>query len=112
MHLTEAIIKENPNLTIFKAPSFDARQDILVKQVPKLGMEAALKAIKEWGQDVSRIDPHIMQCAVYIICISVSFKFGDNLLFSIVFVPNLGQKIFSKCGILWICKLSCGYAEK
>lgn len=61
MHLTEAIIKENPNLTIFKAPSFDARQDILVKQVPKLGMEAALKAIKEWGQDVSRIT-HLIFC--------------------------------------------------
>ncbi|XWS25049.1 hypothetical protein CRYUN_Cryun27aG0037300 [Craigia yunnanensis] len=61
MHLTEAIIRENPNLTIYKAPSFDARQDILVKEVPQLGMEAALKAIKEWGQPISKIT-HLIFC--------------------------------------------------
>ncbi|KAK6257648.1 hypothetical protein QUC31_001107 [Theobroma cacao] len=61
MHLTEDIIKENPNLIIYKAPSFDARQDILVTEVPKLGQEAALKAIKEWGQPISKIT-HLIFC--------------------------------------------------
>ncbi|PPS04958.1 hypothetical protein GOBAR_AA15712 [Gossypium barbadense] len=55
MHLNEAMLKENPCLTIYKAPSSDVHQDILVKEVPKLGMEAALKAIKEWGQPFSKI---------------------------------------------------------
>nr|KJB59369.1 hypothetical protein B456_009G252100 [Gossypium raimondii] len=44
MYLTKAMLKENPNLTIYKAPSFDIRQEILATEVPKLGMEAALKA--------------------------------------------------------------------
>ncbi|KAB2083208.1 hypothetical protein ES319_A05G250000v1 [Gossypium barbadense] len=61
MHLSEAMLKENPCLTIYKAPSFDVRQDILVKEVPKLGMEAALKAIKEWGQPISKIT-HLIFC--------------------------------------------------
>ncbi|KAK8642890.1 hypothetical protein V6N13_012215 [Hibiscus sabdariffa] len=33
MHLTEDIINQNPNLVIYKAPSFDARREILVTQV-------------------------------------------------------------------------------
>ena len=36
-------------------PSLDDRLDILVEEVPKLGKEAALAAIKEWGQPVSKI---------------------------------------------------------
>ncbi|KAL4312727.1 hypothetical protein GQ457_01G050540 [Hibiscus cannabinus] len=61
MHLTEAIIKENQNLGVYGAPSFDARQDILVREVPKLGMEAAVKAVGEWGQPVSNIT-HLIFC--------------------------------------------------
>ncbi|XP_052486214.1 chalcone synthase-like [Gossypium raimondii] len=61
MQLSEAMLKENPCLTIYKAPSFDVRQDILVKEVPKLGMEASLKAIKEWGQPISKIT-HLIFC--------------------------------------------------
>ncbi|KAK9015292.1 hypothetical protein V6N11_006406 [Hibiscus sabdariffa] len=61
MHLTEAIIKENQNLGVYGAPSFDARQDILVREVPKLGMEAAVKAVEEWGQSVSNIT-HLIFC--------------------------------------------------
>ncbi|MBA0808457.1 hypothetical protein Gohar_024196, partial [Gossypium harknessii] len=59
--LSEAMLKENPCLTIYKAPSFDVRQDIIVKEVLKLGMEAALKAIKEWGQPISKIT-HLIFC--------------------------------------------------
>ncbi|KAK3022880.1 hypothetical protein RJ639_045970 [Escallonia herrerae] len=44
MHLTEEILKENPKIM---ALSLDARQDMVVVEVPKLGKEAATKAIKE-----------------------------------------------------------------
>ncbi|KAJ6794584.1 putative chalcone synthase 1 [Iris pallida] len=50
MYLTEEILKENPNVCAYMAPSLDARQDMVVVEVPKLGKEAAARAIKEWGQ--------------------------------------------------------------
>nr|GMD84651.1 chalcone synthase [Ipomoea batatas]GMD84879.1 chalcone synthase [Ipomoea batatas]GME08101.1 chalcone synthase [Ipomoea batatas] len=61
MHLTEEILKENPNICAYMAPSLDARQDIVVVEVPKLGKEAAQKAIKEWGQPKSKIT-HLVFC--------------------------------------------------
>nr|AIV99854.1 chalcone synthase [Iochroma calycinum]AIY22758.1 chalcone synthase [Iochroma calycinum] len=61
MHLTEEILKENPNICEYMAPSLDARQDIVVVEVPKLGKEAAQKAIKEWGQPKSKIT-HLVFC--------------------------------------------------
>ncbi|KAJ7976311.1 Chalcone synthase [Quillaja saponaria] len=61
MHLTEEILKENQNLCAYMAPSLDARQDIVVVEVPKLGKEAAVKAIKQWGQPKSKIT-HLVFC--------------------------------------------------
>ncbi|KAK0590292.1 hypothetical protein LWI29_025047 [Acer saccharum] len=61
MHLTEEILTENPNMCAYMAPSLDARQDIVVVEVPKLGKEAAQKAIKEWGQSKSKIT-HLVFC--------------------------------------------------
>ncbi|XP_058182878.1 chalcone synthase 1-like [Rhododendron vialii] len=61
MYLTEEILKENPNLCEFMAPSLDARQDMVVVEVPKLGKEAATKAIQEWGQPKSKIT-HLVFC--------------------------------------------------
>lgn len=60
--LTEKILKENPNMAAFMAPSLDARRDIIVKEVPKLGKEAATKAIEEWGQPKSKIT-HLVFCS-------------------------------------------------
>ncbi|KAL5815691.1 hypothetical protein ACOSQ4_026332 [Xanthoceras sorbifolium] len=54
-HLTEDILEKNPNLCSYDAPSLDSRQNILVVEVPKLGKEAAVKAIEEWGQHKSKI---------------------------------------------------------
>ncbi|KAJ8762960.1 hypothetical protein K2173_023089 [Erythroxylum novogranatense] len=54
-HLTEEILNENPSLCSSDGASLNARQDILVEEIPKLGMEAALKAIEEWGQPKSKI---------------------------------------------------------
>ncbi|XVE67600.1 hypothetical protein DITRI_Ditri09bG0001000 [Diplodiscus trichospermus] len=61
MYLTEEILKENPNMCAYMASSLDARQDIVVVEVPKLGKEAATKAIKEWGQPKSKIT-HLIFC--------------------------------------------------
>ena len=61
MHLNEEILKENPNVCAYMAPSLDARQDMVVVEVPKLGKEAAVKAIKEWGQPKSKIT-HLVFC--------------------------------------------------
>nr|AAU93767.1 chalcone synthase [Dendrobium hybrid cultivar] len=61
MYLTEEILKENPNICAFMAPSLDARQDIVVTEVPKLAKEASTRAIKEWGQPKSRIT-HLIFC--------------------------------------------------
>ncbi|GKV27588.1 hypothetical protein SLEP1_g36747 [Rubroshorea leprosula] len=55
MHLTEDIIKENPNIGEHMAISMNARQDIMVEETPKLAKEAVLRAIKEWGQPMSKI---------------------------------------------------------
>jgi chalcone synthase len=61
MLLTEELLKENPNMCAYMAPSLDARQDLVVPEVPRLGKEAAVKAIKEWGQPKSRIT-HLVFC--------------------------------------------------
>lgn len=62
MYLTEDILQQNPNMCAYMAPSLDARQDILVEEVPKLGKEAAVKAIKEWGRPKSNIT-HLVVCS-------------------------------------------------
>ncbi|CAK7336506.1 unnamed protein product [Dovyalis caffra] len=61
MYLSEEIIKKNPTIGAYDTPSLDARQEILVTEVPKLGKEAALKAIEEWGQPKSKIT-HLIFC--------------------------------------------------
>nr|KYP76700.1 Chalcone synthase 1A [Cajanus cajan] len=61
MHLTEEILKKNPNIGEHMAPSLDARQELVVMEVPKLGKEAAMKAIKEWGEPKSKIT-HLIFC--------------------------------------------------
>ncbi|CAK7337240.1 unnamed protein product [Dovyalis caffra] len=44
------------------APSLNVRQDIVLAEAPKLGKEAAMKAIQEWGQHISKIT-HLVFCA-------------------------------------------------
>nr|4WUM_A Chain A, Chalcone synthase [Freesia hybrid cultivar]4WUM_B Chain B, Chalcone synthase [Freesia hybrid cultivar]4WUM_C Chain C, Chalcone synthase [Freesia hybrid cultivar]4WUM_D Chain D, Chalcone synthase [Freesia hybrid cultivar]AEO45114.1 chalcone synthase [Freesia hybrid cultivar]AEO45115.1 chalcone synthase [Freesia hybrid cultivar] len=61
LYLTEDILKENPNVCAYMATSLDARQDMVVVEVPKLGKEAATRAIKEWGQPKSKIT-HLVFC--------------------------------------------------
>ncbi|KAG5573825.1 hypothetical protein H5410_063591 [Solanum commersonii] len=60
-YLTDKILKKNRNFYQYKAPSLDARQEIAIVEVPKLGKEAAEKAINEWGQSKSMIT-HLVFC--------------------------------------------------
>ncbi|TMW82006.1 hypothetical protein EJD97_007096, partial [Solanum chilense] len=60
-HLTEEILKKNPNICEYNSPSLNIRQEIMIVEVPKLGKEAAEKAIKEWGQSKSKIT-HLVFC--------------------------------------------------
>lgn len=55
LHVTENILKENPQMGDNYAASLKIRQAILANEVPKLGYEAAMKAIREWGQPKSKI---------------------------------------------------------
>ncbi|XP_072069870.1 stilbene synthase 3-like [Arachis hypogaea] len=61
MYLTEEILRENPNMCAYKALSLDAREDMMIREVPRVGKEAATKAIKEWGQPMSKIT-HLIFC--------------------------------------------------
>ncbi|KAJ4700787.1 Chalcone synthase [Melia azedarach] len=63
LHVTEETLKEIPSMCCYKAPSLDARMALLIEEVPKLGKEAAVKAIQEWGQPVSKIT-HLIFSAV------------------------------------------------
>ncbi|XP_025887123.1 LOW QUALITY PROTEIN: chalcone synthase J [Solanum lycopersicum] len=60
-YLTEEILKRNPNICEYNAPSLNIRQEIMTVEVPKLGKEAAEKAINEWGQSKSKIT-HLVFC--------------------------------------------------
>lgn len=62
IHLNEEILKANPTICTPGAPSLEARQDILIEELPKLGKEAAERAIKEWGRPESMIT-HVIFCS-------------------------------------------------
>ncbi|XP_039143187.1 chalcone synthase-like [Dioscorea cayenensis subsp. rotundata] len=63
IHLTEEILKENPNMCEYMAPSLDARQGILISAVPNLARDAAEKALNEWGQPRDGIT-HMIFCTM------------------------------------------------
>ncbi|RVW73166.1 Stilbene synthase 1 [Vitis vinifera] len=48
------MLEEHPNIGAYMAPSLNIRQEIITAEVPRLGRDAALKALKEWGQPKSR----------------------------------------------------------
>ncbi|KAF2285639.1 hypothetical protein GH714_006126 [Hevea brasiliensis] len=62
MHLTEDILKENPNICAYMAPSLDARQDIVVVEIPKLGKEAALTKLLGLRPSVKRLMMYQQGC--------------------------------------------------
>lgn len=53
--LNEQLVEENPEVLDRETPSLDARFKLEVNEIPKLGAEAASKAIHEWGRPKSLI---------------------------------------------------------
>lgn len=51
--LNEEILKNYPSIGTYNSPSLDAIGEISLAEAPKLAMEAASKAIQEWGQPKS-----------------------------------------------------------
>nr|AIY34669.1 chalcone synthase [Ornithogalum saundersiae] len=58
---TEAIVKEHPSIGRYGASSLDVRQELADVMIPKLGAQAAVKAIKDWGRPLSDIT-HLVFC--------------------------------------------------
>ncbi|CAM6099909.1 unnamed protein product [Calypogeia fissa] len=54
-HCTEEVLKANPALCTYRDASLDIRQDIAIKEVPRLAARAAEEALKEWGQPREQI---------------------------------------------------------
>ncbi|GAB4832085.1 Chitin synthase, class 2 [Ancistrocladus abbreviatus] len=63
-YLTEEILKANPNMLTFGAPSHDVRRAMTVECIPKLAQEACLKALKEWNLPKSKITHLIVYTTV------------------------------------------------
>lgn len=59
--MTEKMLEQNSSMCEFNAPSLDVRLGILAGEIPKLAMAATQKAIKEWGQPLSKIT-HLVFC--------------------------------------------------
>ncbi|KAI8571280.1 hypothetical protein RHMOL_Rhmol01G0107300 [Rhododendron molle] len=58
MHVNEEILEQNPSMNHGgekMVSSLDVRLDMEIMEIPKLGAEAATKAMDEWGQPKSRI---------------------------------------------------------
>ncbi|KAH7658677.1 Naringenin-chalcone synthase protein [Dioscorea alata] len=62
LHLTEEMLKENPNMCEYMAPSLDARQEIAISAIPNLARDAAEKALKEWDRPRDEIT-HMIFCS-------------------------------------------------
>nr|CAA10514.1 bibenzyl synthase [Bromheadia finlaysoniana] len=57
----EELLTANPSLCTFMGNSLNLRHEVAVREIPKLGAEAATKAIQEWGQPKSFIT-HLVFC--------------------------------------------------
>eukprot|EP01018_Ginkgo_biloba_P019895 Gb_33704 [translate_table: standard] len=62
LHLSKEMIDLNPNMGVHMGPSIGARQIETMEEVPKLGTEAAQRAVNEWGRPKSEIT-HLIFCS-------------------------------------------------
>ncbi|KAJ6815619.1 chalcone synthase 1B-like [Iris pallida] len=60
-YLTPDGIKGNPSLLAYDHNSLDSRQELMDAQMPELGAQAALEAVKDWGRPLSDIT-HLIFC--------------------------------------------------
>nr|QTZ96576.1 chalcone synthase [Bougainvillea spectabilis] len=90
MLVTEEILKKNPNLQEHISPSFNTRQDILETKIVELGKDAAMHALKEWGQSKSAIT-HLIFCTTACIHMPGADYHLSNLL---GLNPNIRRTMF------------------
>lgn len=53
--MTQKVLEENPSICSYMDGSLDARQEIAIREVPRLAEKAAIKVLQEWGQSRSSI---------------------------------------------------------
>ncbi|KAM7266225.1 hypothetical protein ACFE04_004122 [Oxalis oulophora] len=78
-HISQELFDAHPNLYTNGASSYDTRQSLLLPDVAKLGKEAALKAIEEWGQPVSKITHLVCSIATDIEMPSMDYHLANLL---------------------------------
>ncbi|KAF7849310.1 hypothetical protein BT93_L0990 [Corymbia citriodora subsp. variegata] len=87
-HLNEEILKQNPALCSYAAASLNPRQDLAIDLNPKLGMEAAVKSIEEWGQPKSTITHLIFCCYAGGTVLRIAKDIAEN---------NPGARVLAVC---------------
>lgn len=55
MYVSDEWLRSNPSVTAYKSTSLTLRQQVAEEGIPRLGAEAALNAIKDWGKQASGI---------------------------------------------------------
>jgi predicted naringenin-chalcone synthase len=55
MYVSDEWMRSNPSVTAYKSTSLTIRQQVAEEGIPRLGAEAALNAIKDWGKHASDI---------------------------------------------------------
>uniref|UniRef100_A0ACD5XXE2 Uncharacterized protein n=1 Tax=Avena sativa TaxID=4498 RepID=A0ACD5XXE2_AVESA len=60
-HMSDEFLRSNPSITAHQSPSLDLRQKLASDTVPRLGAEAAVGAIADWGRQASEIT-HLVFC--------------------------------------------------
>jgi chalcone synthase len=85
MHVSEELFKTHPNIYTNGAASYDTRQALLLPAVAQLGKEVALKAIKEWGQPISRI--------THLVCTTATGIEMPGLDYQLTKLLNLNPKV-------------------
>lgn len=78
----EEFLKNNPNICDFSASSLNTRLAISIVEAPKLGKEAAVKAIEEWGRPKSDIT-HLIFCS----CAGIDMPGADFRLVNLLGLP-------------------------
>ncbi|KAM7277929.1 hypothetical protein ACFE04_005063 [Oxalis oulophora] len=93
-HISEEIFEAHPNIYTNGAPSYNLRQELLLPAVAELGKEAALKAIKEWGQPISKITHLVCTTATGIEMPGLDYQITKLLNLS----PNVQRYMFYQQG--------------
>ncbi|KAG0529524.1 hypothetical protein BDA96_05G105800 [Sorghum bicolor] len=61
VYMSDDLLRRNPCITAYKAPSLDLRQELANATVPELGSAAARAAIQDWGRQASDVT-HLVFC--------------------------------------------------